>query len=480
MSNVDKLTKTQKKAFDEMVAGHNVFLTGEAGTGKSFVTTAFIEYCRKNNKKVLITAPTGIAAINVGGSTLHRAFRIPIKPFINDNSIILVPDTVKEADTIIIDEISMCRIDIFEYVATVIRKAEKIKHKPKQLIVIGDFFQLPPVVPKQESEILKTIYPNTNKFYAFESKYWKEFNFENVLLKEIVRQKDPLFIEQLNKARVGDTTCIPFFNNQMANEKFYDGISLVSRNNVASKINEEKLKSLPGKMTVYQAKYIGTFKPTDCLAEEELMLKKGARVMSLINDPMDRYLNGSFGTVEKMTRKAVTVKFDNNITCEISYNVWENVNYTVENTTDDAGNAIKRLNTEVIGTCTQMPLKLAYAITIHKSQGQTFDKVNLYPYAFDVGQLYVALSRVKSLSGLAMCNKMSSKYLMCDEHVKQFYEEIAPDEQPAKPPEQTERQKVVVDFLNYFSRIDQKTYDLLPEEGKHQIDIVRQCFSRNQ
>ena len=428
-------TRDQRKAFNAMKDGKNVFLTGEAGTGKSFVTNEFVKWCEDNKKNVLITAPTGIAAINVKGVTLHKAFGIrSTGPLIEDP--LTVPKVVKNADIIIIDEISMCRVDLFDYVAKTIIKAEEVKFdkvkgvvkaKPKQVIVIGDFFQLPPVVVGDELKILNTKY-QSEKFYAFESQYWKDFGFENVCLKKVVRQKDKAFVAQLNLARVGNAQCIQYFNARVDTPQD-DGITLCSKNKDVDTMNYNKLSQLTTPTKRYFAEYKKDFKPQDCLADKELRLKVGARVMSLINDTDGMYQNGSLGTVVALEPDYVEVEFDNGNTCGIEEHTWEKYSYELKDKTDKEGKCeydhknkpVQVLHKKVVGTCKQIPLKLAYAMSIHKSQGQTFDKVNVKPLVFDDGQLYVALSRVTTLEGLVLLNKIQSERLMCSKDVIKFY-----------------------------------------------------------
>lgn len=431
---LSKLNPDQRKAFDCMTAGNNVFLTGEAGTGKSFVTSAFLEWCHENNRNVLVTAPTGVAAINVHGTTIHRAFRAPTEPFISDKKFLPVPQEIFAADIIMIDEISMCRLDLFNYVARSILQVEKLSRKHIQLIVIGDFFQLPPVASKTDSDVLKTRYPESTRYYAFESEYWKQFEFQSCILTTVVRQNDQKFITELNKARIGDKSCIPFFNKKYGSALIKDGITLCSKNADVKTINSDALLKLKGRATVFTAEYTGNFNPRDCLAEDSLRLKKGARVMSLINDKSDMYQNGSLGYVRRITKAYVEVEFDNGNICQIVPYIWEKKEYTVEEKIDENKKPVHILHTKTVGTCEQFPLKLAYAVTVHKSQGQTFDKVNLQPYMFDVGQLYVALSRVRSLGGFALISKVLPYYLKCDATVQAFYaslgkkKEVSPDD----------------------------------------------------
>lgn len=412
------LTPDQELAFQEMKSGKNIFLTGEAGTGKSFVTSAFIDWCDGNNKNILVTAPTGIAAINIQGETIHRAFELDFSPKISVPK--KVPRMLKAADIVLIDEISMCRIDVFEYVMKTIHLAEKKNNKRIQIIVVGDFFQLPPVVKKDEREILNMKW-NSKDFYAFESEEWEKADFSYVMLKKVVRQNEPEFIENLNKARYGDKSCVPYFNTRYS-EKDTNGITIVAWNQDAQKVNEEELSKLPGKAWKSKAVYTGNFKNGDCLAEDELTLKVGARVMTLVNDSTQLYQNGSLGTVTALKTGSISVKMDSNgFVVSIEKNTWKSYKYTIVDDTDDDGNAIKKLKKQASGSCEQFPVKLAYAITMHKSQGQTFDSVRLYPKTFNSGQLYVALSRARTVEGLTLVKPMEAWSLRSDVSVKNFY-----------------------------------------------------------
>lgn len=474
----DSLTKEQRFAFDEMMSGKNMFLTGEAGTGKSYITQAFIEQCEKEGKNLLVTAPTGIAAINVGGTTLHKAFQVGFEPHIEKKPIKRIPEVIMAADTIVIDEISMCRIDLFEYVVRVILAAEERAKKHKQLIVIGDFFQLPPVTSRSDAQVMSAVYPASNKYYAFESQYWQDMEFEIVCLKDVIRQNDKEFIRELNKARVGDTSCVSYFNRKLQWDNPLDGgIILCSTNKVVAENNEYSLNELPGRAKKYPAAYTGDFRENDCLAEKELKLKKGARVMALINDTDGLYQNGSLGTVKDLTASSVTVEFDSGVSCIIKKYTWSAVKYTVEEDIDEYNNKFKKLNTEVIGKCTQIPLKLAYAITIHKSQGQTFDKVNLLPFSFDVGQLYVALSRVRSLSGLVLLSRMTGDYLKCDSNVIDFYEnEVEVKAVHCIEDDENDEIAFTDDELKIIGRavanLNKNEFDKLPDSVKSTVDQV--------
>lgn len=461
-----RLTDSQKEAYECMMDGENVFLTGEAGTGKSFVINKFIKEKELENKNILVCAPTGIAAINIGGVTIHRCFQAPIEPQINKR-ISKVPNAVQEADIIIIDEISMCRIDLFDYVARVIIKAEEKCLKRKQVIVVGDFFQLPPVTIKEDYEVLKEIYPNYNKGFAFESSNWKDFDFKMIVLKDVVRQSDTMFIKELNKIRIGDKRSVEFFNRNASQTKIENGIVLCATNAVADKINQEELKKIKKRTKIFKAKVTGDVKATDKPTSDEVKLKVGARVIVLINDTVkSQYQNGSLGDVIEIREDSVDVLLDQNQSIvTFGMHEWIVENYTLTQEHIEGVN-YQKLKKKKVGSFIQIPLKLAYAITIHKSQGQTYDKVNLIPYSFDCGQLYVALSRVKSLEGLCLINRMRQEDLICNDHVKKFYNIIDQEE--------IERRKnILVSFAKKVITLEPSIQAQLPEQLKQMITNVK-------
>lgn len=424
------LNDQQRFALDEMLSGANVFLTGEAGTGKSYVTRAFINLCKLMNKQILVTGTTGIAAINIHGATLHRTFGIPVHPILNPAFRNNATAVLKAADVILIDEISMCRADVFDYIACQIFGLEgnDPKHKHRQLIVVGDFFQLPPVVTREDADTLRQAprFKRISKFFAFESQYWSDFYFHCVSLKKIMRQDDPYFISLLNKARIGDVSCVKAFNDACYNKpENPNALTVVGTNKLVEQINSLKFDALDGDPKYYEAKYEGKFTEADCLAEKILGLKPNARVMAIANDtPHDRYQNGSLGTVVECTDDYVLVEFDSGRFVRVTPFKWKKQDYVVVDSFDENNNPVQDLHLEDIGSCTQIPLRLAYAITIHKSQGQTFDNINLQPNTFDVGQLYVALSRVRTLSGLVLLTPISSRGLLCSPEVMAFYRDV--------------------------------------------------------
>ena len=410
------LNTEQQKAFDIMAQGNNIFLTGNAGTGKSYLLKTFIELAEKAKKKVLITAPTGIAAINIGGSTVHRAFKIPLNPAGPDTKI-KIPSVVEEADIIIIDEISMVRADIFYYISRIIKKAQELAHKKIQLIVVGDFFQLPPVMTNNDRNLLKQIWNyDFEEGYAFATKTWQNYNFQNIILTTNVRQKDATFISILNAIRQGNYYGIKNLENLATKEWQKDAIYLCSTNQEASEFNEQKLAEINKPEKTFEAKIKGKVNKGDKPVDDIITLKVNARVMTVINSPDNSYQNGSMGYITKISGKKITIQFDNGNTKTIEPYTWNVIEYNVSS---------KGLEKNIIGTFTQLPLKLGYAITIHKAQGQTFENVNINPRCFCEGQLYVGLSRCTSLEGLHLNSPyINPRWLQTSQKVINFYKQL--------------------------------------------------------
>lgn len=428
------LNKGQKEALKVLKSGKNVFLSGEAGSGKSFVLKYFLEQVA--HKNILVTAPTGIAAININGSTLHRVFKVPIEPIAPSKVPLKTIEAVRKADIIVIDEISMCRFDCFEYVAKSIKLAEQeeqatenekaiqmgrnpIQLPPKQVIVVGDFFQLPPVITEKDRRILENYWGNIIAIgdgFAFQAPMWQEFGFVTVILEEQMRQQGNMdFVTNLNKIRRGDSSALNWFNDN-ASKKAQKGISLCATNKRAEQINIEKSSKIKRKTCTYHAEITGNVLETDKATSDVLELKIGMQVMSLINDSENRYQNGTIGTIKKLGDTTVSVSFGGEEIEIVPYG-WEIVDYKIEK--DGNENHVKKI---VIGTFKQLPLKIAYAITIHKSQGQTYDSANLYPYSFMPGQLYVALSRLKSIDKLYLAAEIKPEYLITSTDVLKFYD----------------------------------------------------------
>jgi len=411
----DGLTDCQKTALTAMLDGRNVFLTGDAGTGKSFVLQRYLDHAKRN---IIACAPTGIAALKLrGGSTIHRAFHLPYRQVYDYSKTVHPPEEILNAQTIVIDEISMCRVDLFDYIAEMIFKAERMTGHKKQLIVVGDFFQLPPVLRNEDREILLNKYPNLGNGFCFNGANWNFFNFKTFKLDEVVRQSEETFVSQLDLARIGDTSCLEYFNDQVImDEPDPEAIYLVPTNAKANRINQQKLAEIDGDEYVFTATKEGTVNKGDEAADLELVLKPGARVIALCNE--DNFKNGQLGTVKKINDRSVKVIWDNNQKSDVKYHEWE-ISRPIWN-----GETIEH---DTIGTFKQIPLRLAYAITIHKSQGQTYPKAIVDPSCFDVGQLYVALSRCESINGLSLTQRIWPSALKSSPEVVDFYN-IEPDE----------------------------------------------------
>lgn len=414
------LTSGQQQVFDTVARGDNVYLTGLGGTGKSYILDVIIDWARKQGKNVIACAPTGIAALNIGGSTLHRVLSISpgetlaMHPYINvrENSPLMA------CDILIVDEISMCRMDLFDYLSLALKNAalrrSKTGQRPCQLIVVGDFCQLPPVLNKYEKKILDEKYGrDVRGAYAFMSDEWDTWNFKKIELVEAIRQRDSDFVAALNACRVGDTQGLRWIEEHSASIPDPKAIILCGKNAEAAQANNNKLGELRTSEKVYYATINGDVELADRPTESELRLKVGARVIALVNDSERTYMNGSLGVVKACNKNSVTVQFDNGYKGAVSTHDWEITRPSLVN---------GRTTAEVIGEFIQIPLKLAYAMTIHKAQGQTFEAASIYPRCWDPGQLYTALSRLTSVSGMHLAYKCADSFLITSQDVIDFNE----------------------------------------------------------
>lgn len=419
--NSNGFTKQQQKALDLSLKRKNLFISGLGGTGKSYIVNEIVKAFESDNKNVIKCASTGISAINIGGSTIHKI--LGIKPeatlqkdpkiWIDDNSLLVL------CDLLIVDEISMCRMDLFDYLSYSIYKANNLrkkKHLPNiQLIVVGDLSQLAPVLPKSEKKILEEIYDCTiDGAYPFSSKSWSDWNFTNVDLSESIRQSEKEFVLALNQCRYGNKEGLKWITDNSLSKKPSNAINLFGRNKEVEEENRNQLSKLKEQLHKYEATIEGDvdiYNDTP-FQSEILELKRGARVMSLINDRDENYMNGSLGFVRECFKDGVVVLFDNGYECELYRHKWD-ICVPVKD-----GDRIK-LSSK--GSFDQIPLKLAYAITIHKSQGQTFDVVSIDPECWDYGQLYTALSRVRSIGGLHIRGSLKRRQLLVSEEVINYY-----------------------------------------------------------
>ncbi len=457
----------------------NVFLTGKAGTGK---TTFLHKLKQESLKRMVVVAPTGVAAINAKGMTIHSFFQLPFGPILPDDEQNSATsfirkfsrtkiNIIKSMDLLVIDEISMVRADLLDGIDKTLRS---FKDRNKvfggvQLLMIGDLQQLSPVIKESEWEILKPFYKNG---FFFSSHSFQQCNAITVELKHVYRQDNLKFIEILNEIRnntlsqsSADELNKRYLPDFVPNEN--DGyIDLTTHNNRAEKTNTIELDKLKTKIYTYTANIEGKFPEYSYPNNEELQLKVGAQVMFIKNDsnPEKRYFNGKIGKISFLNKDKITVKCPNDDDdIEVTPEVWENINYTVNAETNE-------ILENSIGSYTQMPLRLAWSITIHKSQGLTFEKAIIDSQgAFAHGQTYVALSRCKSLDGLVLKSRIDSRQIISDNNVISFNKnasENQPDEGVLKA-SKTEFQ------LNLISEV----FDLF--NFLHPINRVLDIFYKN-
>jgi len=401
----------------------SVFLTGKAGTGKS----TFLRYiCANTHKKFVVVAPTGIAAINAGGQTIHSFFKIPFRPILPDDPDLSTKDgriydflkyrknhqkLIKELDLLIIDEVSMLRVDILDFIDRVLRVFSGHKQLPfggKQLLMVGDVFQLEPVVKREEWSILSRFYQTP---FFFSARAFRNLPMVQIELKKVYRQNNPEFVNLLDRVRLNsvkpdDISTInrrfnPAFNASI-DELF---ITLATRRDTVDYINDHKLDELEGEEIEFEGVISGEFPESALPTSKQLVLKENAQVMFIKNDsPERRWYNGSLGRIDEINDEGIFVRLENDEVYLVEKEIWRNVRYKY----DEKNN---RIIEEEIGSYVQYPLKLAWAITVHKSQGLTFDKVmiDFSGGAFAGGQLYVALSRCRSLDGIIMKSNISSR-----------------------------------------------------------------------
>ncbi|MDR2147382.1 MAG: HRDC domain-containing protein [Tannerella sp.] len=470
--------------------GKNIFLTGKAGTGK----TTFLHRLKENtSKRMIIVAPTGVAAINARGVTIHSFFQLPFGPLVgvermeesqkklfNRNKI----NIIRSLDLLVIDEISMVRADLLDAIDYVLKRYRN-RRKPfggVQLLMIGDLQQLSPVVKNDESALLRQYYETP---YFFSSKALKETAFVSIELKEVFRQQDEYFLKLLNKVRDNelDTATLAALNKRYLPDfepKEEEGyITLCTHNVNAQNINEKKLRALHGKEFIFRAEIHGKFPEYNYPTEYELVLKENAQVMFVKNDPspIKLFFNGKIGRITRIENGGIFVQCpDDEEEIFVEPLEWENLSYTLNKNTDEISEVVE-------GTFKQFPLKLAWAITIHKSQGLTFEHAIIdAQHSFAHGQVYVALSRCKTLEGMALKTPIHPYAVITDLTVKDFTDDIEQN-----PPTETKfnddkisyQKDVLLDLFDFYPisyRIS-NIYKFISENSGSFLSLTRDKFS---
>lgn len=419
------LTTEQRGVFDAVVdEGRSVFVTGRAGTGKSTLLTAIVDAMPGG---VAVCAPTGVAALNVGGQTIHSLFRL--RPGIQDHESLArylshdTRETLRGIDTLIIDEVSMVNADMMDAVDRCMRIAKRRNRTPfggAQVVMFGDPYQLAPVAPRNPEE--RAYYAEKYRsLWFFDAHVWDTYDLSVVELGEIHRQRDVGFKQLLNAIRDGSVPghWMVSLNDRFVREAPEDGepiVTLAATNRAVDAKNSTRLAELHGRVHTYRASVEGEFSPSMFPAEAEMQLKRDAQVMFLRNDPDGRWVNGTIGTVSHLGEDSVRVIVDDD-EFEVEPVVWERYVYSFDQV---AGS----VDAQQVGEFVQLPLRLAWAVTIHKSQGQTYDRaiIDLGARAFSAGQVYVALSRLTSLDGLYLTRAIKPSDIIVDERVKSFME----------------------------------------------------------
>lgn len=412
---------------------NSVFLTGKAGTGKS----TFLRYIIRNiKKKTVVLAPTGIAAVNVGGQTIHSFFHLPLNPFLPDDPRFAVKvlrkrmrysnsfvKLIRNLELIVIDEISMVRADIIDFIDKILRVYTGNMRLPfggKQMLFVGDVFQLEPVVTGDVRDVLARYYDG---LYFFNASVFKEMSLVSIELRKVYRQTDEHFVSMLDRIRSGSPTQddITELNARLTNDEKPAAddedmaITIATRRDMVDSINESHLNALRTEEHTYTGVIEGDFNIQSLPTDRELHLKVGAQIVFIKNDPEHRWVNGTIAIIRECREDCVIVSTSSEKYLQVYYERWTNIKYEY--------NEKERTVDEVeLGAFTQLPLKLAWALTIHKSQGLTFDKVfiDIGKGAFSGGQTYVALSRCRSLEGISLRSTINARDVFVNEQIRRF------------------------------------------------------------
>ncbi|MBQ4475368.1 MAG: helix-turn-helix domain-containing protein [Bacteroidales bacterium] len=486
--NMEAIDKNIKLAHDLVkFTSKSVFLTGKAGTGK---TTFLRNLPNITRKRMAVVAPTGVAALNAGGVTIHSFFQLPFTPYIPEGADVsfVIKDEdgnavreqfrmsgnkiklLRSLDLLVIDEISMVRSDLLDAVDSVLRhyRRSSLPFGGVQLLMIGDLYQLTPVVKEEEWRIISRFYRSP---YFFDSNALKKVDYVTVELTHIFRQQDDVFISILNQIRTNTLTSesLAVLNSRVSTNTDNDDEQknrLTTHNNDANGINTSKLDALEGQKYKFEADIIDNFPPYMYPTDETLTLKVGAQVMFIKNDssPAKLYYNGKIGKITEIDDTKIMVLCKGDLSpIEVKEEKWENIQYVVNNET-------KEIEQNVIGEFIQYPLRLAWAITVHKSQGLTFDRAIIDVHAaFAFGQVYVALSRCKSLEGLTLKTPISSQMIKSDSEVVTFC-----DNARQKQPDEQSLNKYIV---SYQRDVLLKIFDF--NSLQRQLAEVRKVYMSN-
>lgn len=449
----------------------SLFLTGKAGTGKS----TFLRYIAATTKKKhIVLAPTGIAAINAGGSTLHSFFKLPFHPLLpNDSqySIRNLRKTMKyngekckllrEVELIIIDEISMVRADIIDFIDKVLRVYNRNMREPfggKQMLFVGDIYQLEPVVRDEDRQLLHPFYPSA---FFFDAKVFQQMQLVSIELTKVYRQNDPTFIALLDHIRTSAVTATDLYmlNHQVGAQIDTDtnglAITLSTRRDTVDYINSTRLRELEGKATLFEGVIEGDFPENNLPSPLHLELKVGAQVLFVRNDKEKRWVNGTLGTVtgftqnEEDTPGTIQVCTEDGAELDVEREIWDNIKYSFNEKE-------QKIEEQTIGTFRQFPLRLAWAITVHKSQGLTFRyvKIDFSGGVFAGGQTYVALSRCTSLQGISLQKPIRPEDIFIKSEVIRFAHTYNDQRVIHSALEQSQADKQYYDTVQAFDRGD--------------------------